>query len=73
MAQFCIPLVADDNRSEHQEHKISSSSIREQRLGTLIHPVQVRNAWDLMLQNLERLFELCRNGDNSILELQNNV
>jgi len=41
MDQYCIPLLVDTQRSDHQDNKISSSSLRELRLGTVIKPVAV--------------------------------
>lgn len=42
METVVIPLVQDTLRYEHQDAKISSSSIREERLGDLIRPPTVR-------------------------------
>jgi len=41
MAKFCIPLVADDSHDAHQDAKVSSSSIREQKLGRLLRQPEV--------------------------------
>ncbi|KAF6028484.1 COASY [Bugula neritina] len=43
MAKFCIPLVADDSHDAHQDAKVSSSSIREQKLGRLLRQPEPRS------------------------------
>jgi len=50
MDQYCIPLLVDTQRSDHQDNKISSSSLRELRLGTVIKPVAVmlQLSWEIV-------------------------
>ena len=37
----CIPLVEDTTHASHQEVKVSSSSLREQKLGRVIRTPKV--------------------------------
>ena len=41
MDSVCIPLVEDTTHASHQEVKVSSSSLREQKLGRVIRTPEV--------------------------------
>lgn len=52
MSLATIPIIEDPCRSEHQEQKISSSSCREQLLGTLIRKPEVGKKCKIRLMSL---------------------
>lgn len=46
LALYEIQLMKDPEHSQNEEEKISSSSLRQRLLGTLLQPPRVRGAWE---------------------------
>ena len=68
MDSVCIPLVEDTTHASHQEVKVSSSSLREQKLAQLI---RIPEVWLIAFNTIIAFVDLYKlmNGLTASLEM----